>query len=60
MNKAEIKVYLNSVEIGSTTLQSNNITIIERNSIDTVIREIDDLVGKDNWTSFEYIREIPE
>jgi len=60
MNKAEIKIYLHSVEIASTILQSNNITIIERNSIDTVIKEIDDLVGKDNWTSFEYIREIPE
>ena len=52
----EIKVYLNSVEIGSTVFQSNNIEIIERNSIDTIIKEIDDLVGKDNWTSFEYVK----
>jgi hypothetical protein len=50
----EIKIYLDSVEIGSTLLQTKNTNIIERNSIHTFIKEIDDLVGKDNWTSFEY------
>ena len=52
----EIKVYLDSVEIGSTLLETKNTNIIERNSIHTFIKEIDDLVGKDNWTSFEYVK----
>lgn len=53
----EIKIFLNSVEVGSTVLQTNNVEIIERNSIDTIIKEIDDLIGKDKWTSFEYIKD---
>ena len=56
----KIKVYLDSVEIGSTLLQTKNTNIIERNSIHTFIKEIDDLVGKDNWTSFEYVKEAAE
>jgi len=54
---ATIKVYLDSIEVGSTTFKPENVQSIEQVSLHKVIDAIDDLVGKDNWTSFEYSKE---
>lgn len=49
-----IKLYLNSVEIFSGELGRSLSTV------DDIIALINKQFGKDNWTSFEYIREAVE
>lgn len=56
-----IKAYLNSNEIGmlkiDPTGQADYVPKFNQHTLQRIIVEIDDKFGKDNWTSFEYIKE---
>jgi hypothetical protein len=59
-----IKIYLNSVEIGilkiNPLVEEDYVPKFNQHSLQRIIVEIDDKFGKDNWTSFEYIKKAAE
>jgi len=59
-----IKTYLNSVEIGILKIdpkgEADYVPKFNQQSLQRIIVEIDNRFGKDNWTSFEYIKEAAQ
>ena len=58
---AQIKTYLNDNPVGTLQIDSKEqfdyVAKFNQHSLQRIILEIDNKFGKDNWTSFEYIKE---
>lgn len=61
---AQIKVYLDSVEIGQLKIlpkgPDDYVPKFNQNSLQKIIVEIGDKFGPNNWNRFEYIKEAQE